>query len=262
MGFREQVQKDVDRTSLTKEQKPLVVEKICTVLDNNPELHYYQGFHDVAAISSSEQDLEELSLQCLRDFMTPTIEPTLKILNLLPELISTADTQLDAVMRKAPEPHFALAPLLTLFAHDSSDKQVLETVQLKVHQYGLGYILYLYSAVVMYRRDEILELTDGEPPEIVHSVLSRKGGSLDNIENDILFKAVDNLRIRIPLTRLRAYRSLSSHSVLKTGPHVSLDHARYCLHEISRPPVSARRRFAIAAAVVIVGILLQRSRRL
>lgn len=260
-NYRDQIQRDVERTGLKKEQKKLIVERICNVIERTPALHYYQGFHDVAVHCMSEDDLEDLALLCLRDFMTPKIEPTLAVLALLPELIPVADSRLDAVMRSVPEPHFALAPLLTLFGHDTTDKAVLETVQSKVQQYGLGYALYLYTAVMMYRRDEIVKQTTGEPPEVVHSVLSKAGSSLDGIDPDLLFRSADALRIRIPLSRLPSYRKLSSHSAVKTGSLIPSEQARRDLIELSRPPSPSRRRQIVVAVVVVVaGLLLQRTR--
>lgn len=260
-NYREQVRRDVERTGLKKEQKECVIERICNVLDRVPELHYYQGFHDVAVHCASEDDLEDLALLCLRDFMTPKIEPTLAVLALLPELISIADSRLDAIMRTVPEPHFALAPLLTLFGHNTESNAMLESVQLKVEQYGLGYALYLYTAVMMYRRDEIVEQATGESPEVVHSILSKAGNSLDGIDPDLLFKSADTLRIRIPLSRLPSYRKLSSHSAVKTGSLIPSEQARRDLIELSRPPSDGRRRrIAVAVVVVVVGFLLQRAR--
>ena len=65
------------------------------VLLKHPELHYYQGYHDVAItfllVVGEEMGyhiMERLSISHLREFMAPTMEKTTYLLNYMYPIVS------------------------------------------------------------------------------------------------------------------------------------------------------------------------------
>lgn len=61
--------------------------------------------------------LARLSLLRIRDFLTPTMSGTRSCLELLPAILHAADPVLARHLAEIP-PHFGVAAVLTLFAHD------------------------------------------------------------------------------------------------------------------------------------------------
>ena len=68
---------------------------IVRVLLKHPELHYYQGYHDVAItfllVVGEEMGyhiMERLSISHLREFMAPTMEKTTYLLNYMYPIVS------------------------------------------------------------------------------------------------------------------------------------------------------------------------------
>ncbi|XP_075772936.1 TBC1 domain family member 20-like isoform X2 [Pelodiscus sinensis] len=99
-----QVQLDVSRSArrfppgMQAEQRQVLQEQlldlILQVLRARPELHYYQGYHDIAVTlllvtgqRLGSALLESLSTHHLRDFMDPTMDSTKHILNYLMPLL-------------------------------------------------------------------------------------------------------------------------------------------------------------------------------
>ncbi|XP_071987918.1 TBC1 domain family member 20-like isoform X1 [Engystomops pustulosus] len=83
---------DVERSVLQEQ----LIDMILYVLHTHPELHYYQGFHDVAVtllltvgLRLGTAMLQTLSTHHLRDFMDPTMERTRSVLSYLMPLIQS-----------------------------------------------------------------------------------------------------------------------------------------------------------------------------
>lgn len=100
-----QVVMDVDRSlkrfppGIEEEARPKLQDQltrlIVRVLLKHPELHYYQGYHDVAItfllVVGEEMGyhiMERLSTSHLKDFMAPTMERTTFLLNYMYPLVS------------------------------------------------------------------------------------------------------------------------------------------------------------------------------
>lgn len=90
-----------------------------------PSLHYYQGYHDVAItfllVVGEElafRIMESLSVSHLRQFMAPTMEETMALLELLYPLVQRQEPALHAHMVAAElGTIFALPWLITWFGH-------------------------------------------------------------------------------------------------------------------------------------------------
>lgn len=85
--LKDQIRKDINR-SLYKYQhlRPRLFELVYIVFTTFPSLHYYQGFHDIAANillvlgpKESEQALISLSKYWLRDFMLSNLDATVSL---------------------------------------------------------------------------------------------------------------------------------------------------------------------------------------
>ena len=98
-------------------------------LRRNPDLSYFQGYHDICQVFllvlGDDQPLRtrlvgRLSLLRIRDFMLPTLAATVAQLNLLPDILAVADPALRRHVAGI-EPYYALAGVLTMYAHDIRD---------------------------------------------------------------------------------------------------------------------------------------------
>ncbi|CAJ0950464.1 unnamed protein product, partial [Ranitomeya imitator] len=85
-----------ERASERRVLQEQLMDMILCVLRSHPELHYYQGFHDVAVtllltvgLRLGTAMLQTLSIHHLRDFMDPTMEQTRSVLSYLMLLIQS-----------------------------------------------------------------------------------------------------------------------------------------------------------------------------
>ncbi|TFJ99077.1 ubiquilin-2-like [Platysternon megacephalum] len=130
-----QVQLDVSRSTrrfpqgMRAEQRQVLQEQlidlILNILRAHPELHYYQGYHDIAVtllLVAGERLgsalLEKLSTHHLRDFMDPTMDSTKHILNYLMPILQRESLRLhDFMLRAEVGTIFALSWLITWYGH-------------------------------------------------------------------------------------------------------------------------------------------------
>jgi len=151
---------------------------IVRVLVAQPGLHYYQGYHDVAITfllvvgeTISFQIMEKLSTTHLRQFMTPSMENTMGLLQLMYPIIRKSSPSLHSHLVKSElGTIFALPWLITWFGH------VLPNYSDVVRLYDFFLAgpplmpVYLAAAIVLHREKEILE-TDPEMSAL-HGLLS------------------------------------------------------------------------------------------
>eukprot|EP00033_Pygsuia_biforma_P001717 GCRY01001923.1.p1 GENE.GCRY01001923.1~~GCRY01001923.1.p1 ORF type:complete len:356 (+),score=44.10 GCRY01001923.1:118-1185(+) len=131
-----QVEKDVER-SLWKFTPSLKHAARCAkrrslariihgILADNPDLSYFQGFHDICTVfllvcgeRVGGAVAERVALNHIRGSMLPTFECLLSVLSLLYTLIAHVDSELAAFLENSQvQPYFALSWMLTWFAHD------------------------------------------------------------------------------------------------------------------------------------------------
>jgi TBC1 domain family member 20 len=99
---------------------------IVEVLRRDPQLCYFQGYHDIVQVImlvlGPEQAISavtHLSLLRIRDFMLPTLSAAVIHLRLIPAIIQRADSALYKHLKNTlNQPYFALTSTLTLYAHD------------------------------------------------------------------------------------------------------------------------------------------------
>lgn len=95
---------DEQREGLQEE----LIDIILLVLDRNPQLHYYQGYHDIVVTfllvvgeRLATSLVEKLSTHHLRDFMDPTMDNTKHILNYLMPIIDQVNPELHDFMQSS-----------------------------------------------------------------------------------------------------------------------------------------------------------------
>ncbi|KXJ24234.1 TBC1 domain family member 20 [Exaiptasia diaphana] len=149
------------------------------VLCKNPNLHYYQGYHDIAVtlLLVVGEDLgtallEKISLHQLRDYMDATMEKTTKMLSFMHPIIKEADPELEKfLLRSEVGQMFALSWSITWYGHVLKD---FDTI-VRLYDFFLAthplMPVYLAAALVIERREEIL-LGECEM-SFVHHLLSR-----------------------------------------------------------------------------------------
>ncbi|XP_010770284.1 TBC1 domain family member 20 isoform X2 [Notothenia coriiceps] len=116
---------DEQREGLQEE----LIDIILVVLKRNPQLHYYQGYHDIVVTfllvlgeRLATALVEKLSTHHLRDFMDPTMDNTKHILNYLMPIIERVNPEVHDFMQQAEVGTvFALSWLITWFGHVLSD---------------------------------------------------------------------------------------------------------------------------------------------
>ncbi|XP_026155651.1 TBC1 domain family member 20 isoform X1 [Mastacembelus armatus] len=156
-----------------------LIDIILEVLKHNPQLHYYQGYHDVAVTlllvvgeRMAIAMLDTLSNYHLRDFMDPTMDSTKHILNYLMPILEQVDTELhDFMIRAEVGTIFALSWLITWYGHVLSEfRDTLRLYDFFLASHPLMPI-YLAATIVLHREKEVKK-TECDMA-MVHHLLSR-----------------------------------------------------------------------------------------
>jgi hypothetical protein len=188
-------------------------------------LCYFQGYHDIVQVlllvlgeSQSAQAVAQLSLLRLRDYMLPSLAPAVKHLQLIPAIIASADTDL-SIRLSGTRPFFALSATLTLYAHDIQEYSDIARLFDFLLAWEPVVSIYLYAAIVLSRRKELLEIPLDEP-EMLHFTLSKLPIPLD-LEN-LISRAVQLFHDHPPESlSAGVWRKIPECSVLKTSRDVS-----------------------------------------
>ena len=153
---------------------------IIRVLLQHPDLHYYQGFHDVAItfllVVGEEMGfhiVNRLSSSHLREFMAPTMDRTTVLLNYMYPLFERVDSELHDFMEISEVGTiFALPWLITWFGHVLPDYNDV----VRLYDFFLAkppmMPVFMAAALVLRRRGEVLRLPECDLAS-VHSLLSR-----------------------------------------------------------------------------------------
>jgi len=154
---------DEDRPELQDQLTRLIIR----VLDKHPELHYYQGYHDVAITfllvvgeEMSFHILEKLSTgPWLREFMHPTMEKTTYLLNFIYPIIQAVDSELyDFLEMSEVGTIFALPWLITWFGHVLPDySDVVRLYDFFLAQPPMMAV-YLAAAIVLHRSCDVMQV--------------------------------------------------------------------------------------------------------
>jgi hypothetical protein len=159
----------------------------------------------------------QISLLRIRDYMLPSLSPAVKHLQLIPAIIEAADKTLYRRLSDI-RPFFALSATLTLYAHDIQEYSDIA----RLFDFFLAWepvvSIYLFAAIVISRRKELLEIPADEP-EMLHFTLSKLPHPLD-LEG-LISRTVQLSRDHPPESLpSRAWRKIPQCSVLKTSRDV------------------------------------------
>ena len=193
---------------------------ITQVLRENPDLCYFQGYHDIVQVfllvlgmRSAAEAVAHLSLLRIRDFMLPSMNPSIAHLRLLPSILYCEDPKLCRHLSQT-QPFFALAATLTLYAHDIQEYGDISRLFDFLLAHGSVVSVYFFAVIVLSRREELFEIPADEP-EMLHSVLSKLPKPLDL---EALISRTITLVAEHPPEKLpfKAWSGISVFSVLKT----------------------------------------------
>ncbi|CAL8396840.1 TBC1 domain family member 20 [Gadus morhua] len=210
------------------------------VLRRNPQLHYYQGYHDVAVsllLLVGERTaiamLHTLSNHHLRDFMDPTMDRTKHILNYLMPILEQVDRELhDFLIRSEVGTIFALSWLITWYGHVLSEfRHTLRLYDFFLASHPLMPI-YLAATIVLHREKEVRR-TECDMA-MVHLLLSRIP---QDLPYELLIGQAQALFDRYPPPLLAKRAALQSRTSLSISTFQSFQ--RSTLHQ--RPDSVLRR---------------------
>ncbi|KAF4301922.1 hypothetical protein GTA08_BOTSDO10363 [Botryosphaeria dothidea] len=226
----DQVRLDVNRSFVyyPNDQSEQQIEKrkeelfdvIAEILRRHPRLCYFQGYHDIVQVfllvlgpRLAVPAVTRLSLLRIRDFMLPSLDAAIAHLNLLPPILYSIDPALCKHLRPI-QPFFALPATITMYAHDIQEYGDIARLFDFLLAREAVMPLYLFAAIVLARKDELLKIPDDEP-DILHFTLSKLPEPLD-IES-LISSAVDLFAKKPPESLpFGAWRAISPYSVLRT----------------------------------------------
>ncbi|KAI8330836.1 rab-GTPase-TBC domain-containing protein [Chlamydoabsidia padenii] len=233
-----QVALDVPRSlstwpkGLTEKQKKKYQHQLSHVivqtLRQYPDLHYYQGFHDICAVFllvyenqyTASQLTSRVALFYLRDAMLESLDPILRELRLMDILITLQDPELGGFLQASGVlPFYCLSWVLTWFSHDLDDLDlILPLFDLFLSSTPMM-PLYVSAALVLLHRQPLL-LLDKDDPSLIHSFLCKLPQQVSSI-NPVIALALDLESRWDPLT-IQCHvpdMSLDHTSVINTHPH-------------------------------------------
>ncbi|MCJ1347376.1 hypothetical protein MMC31_005600 [Peltigera leucophlebia] len=211
---KNQSEKQLDR------RKTELSDVIIQVLRQYPMLSYFQGFHDIVQVFLLVLGIEHaakaviyLAILRIRDFMLPSLSPSLAHLRLLPSIIYVVDPALCEHLSQT-QPFFALAATLTLYAHDIQEYGDIARLFDFLLAHGAVVSVYFFAIIVLSRREELFEIPADEP-EMLHSVLSKlpKPLDLEALISRTMVVFIEHPPEKLPF---RAWSRISPFSVLKT----------------------------------------------
>ncbi|XP_062846887.1 TBC1 domain family member 20 [Trichomycterus rosablanca] len=204
----------VDEREVLQEQ---LIDIILDVLRRNPQLHYYQGYHDIVVTfllvvgeRMATAMVEKLSNHHLRDFMDPTMDSTKHILNYLMPILERVDPELhDFMLRAEVGTIFALSWLITWYGHVLSDfRHVLRLYDFFLASHPLMAIY--FAAVIVLHREREVKSTECDMAS-VHHLLSQIP---QNLPYEQLITCAQNLFTEYPPSQLACSATLQSSTSL------------------------------------------------
>lgn len=192
---------------------------IVKVLRVNSMLHYFQGYHDIAQVfllvlgeEAAFNAVSRVSLLRIRDYMLSSLGPSTRHLQLIPAILKCTDPGLAEHLSRTP-PYFALSSVLTLYAHEIQRYTDIARLYDFILAHEPVMTIYLFVALIMRRRSELLEIED---QDMLLFVLSKLPQPLDL--QALIDEALQIFEAHPPETLPgRAWQRISSYSVLKTS---------------------------------------------
>ncbi|XP_053556256.1 TBC1 domain family member 20 [Bombina bombina] len=220
-----------------------LIDIILQVLKQNPQLHYYQGYHDIVVTFLLVVEgplatvlVDKLSTHHLRDFMDPTMDNTKHILNYLMPIIELVNPTLHDFMQRAEVGTiFALSWLITWFGHVLSDfRHVVRLYDFFLACHPLMPI-YFAAVIVLHREAEVMEC-DCDMPS-VHHLLSQIP---QDLPYETLISKAGDLFVQFPPSEL-SREAAQQHQAERTAASTFKDFELVSTQQ--HPDTVLRRRF-------------------
>lgn len=227
-----------DQRGVLQEQ---LIDIILFILKRNPQLHYYQGYHDIVVTfllvvgeRMAIAMVETLSTHHLRDFMDPTMDSTKHILNYLMPILEQVDPELHDFMQRAEVGTiFALSWLITWYGHVLSDfRHVLRLYDFFLASHPLMAIY--FAAVIVLHREKEVKRCDCDMPSI-HQLLSQIP---QNLPYEELISRAEELLKHYPPTLLEKRAAIQPRKSLTISSFQDFQRAR----QQQRPDAVLRRQ--------------------
>jgi len=184
-----QVKLDVDRSvkrfpeRMPEKQRIILQEQlmdlILWVLEQENDLHYYQGYHDicvtvlqVCGARLGQVVARELSRRHLRDYMCPTMDQTRKLLDFILPIIKEEDIELFEFLQESDVGTiFALSWVITWYGHVLSDHRfIVRLFDIFVAAHPLMPV-YVAAAMVLHCADDVLD-QECDMPTVHHHLVN------------------------------------------------------------------------------------------
>lgn len=203
-----------------KELKRKLAKLIVRLLIKKPNLHYYQGFHDVCltymAMYGYDEAFDKLDRYVdthFQAFMQSTMEETLDLLDYIPIIISLVNSKLFNLLEKSEVNRvYALSWVITWFSHVIPNQRVVEDLFRFLEKQDPTMVVYLSAAIVLYKEKDLLKLD----PEmsVVHHFLCQVPRK-EKLPYQDLTKRAEELMIKYPPDLLQ--RKLEQYRQSKLG---------------------------------------------
>lgn len=183
-----QVGRDVKRSfnqvsdeKFKEHRRKVLFDVVMSVLERHKDLHYYQGFHDVASVVLTIARpplamlfLERLALGPLFPFFDVKFDGLVSILNLFNPLLSLVDKELGDYFDEVDvDPNFIVPYIITWFTHKAP------TLEIAVHLLDVFVVshpllpMYLVVSLVLEKKKEVMaERREGELSDILGELTS------------------------------------------------------------------------------------------
>ena len=170
---------------------------IHSVFSLHPQLHYIQGYHDIASVLLLVLDdealafacLERLSLMHIKDSLQPTLSTVISSLSLVFPLLRLVDPALCALMLGSEvQSFFTLSWVLTWFSHNVERFDVVQHFfDFFLSSHPLMPV-YMVVALIRSQREAILAIPPASPPASPSS--SPVGSTIDASAIHALFQSL------------------------------------------------------------------------
>ena len=205
---------------------------IMAILSRHPQLHYFQGFHDIVAVFLliAEEDhlafalTEQVCLIYMLDCMLPDFEIVSKSMQTIMLIIKTVDKKLHKFLSQASiEPFFATSWLITWFAHDIKElNRIARVYDAMICSHPL-LMTYISTALVLNNREEILKCDCDFAT--LHNFLVHLPDKFD-IPFDKLLILADELMVKVPPDAIKNIATNDLRNLLKQNKVSNFNYRR------------------------------------
>lgn len=236
-----------------------LIDLILRVLVRHPELHYYQGYHDICVtfLLAVGEDIafalvDKLSTTHLRAYMDATMERTKVVMNYLNPIVAKANPELEKFLQRSEVgTMFCLSWLITWYGHVLNEyRHIVRLYDFFIACHPLMPI-YLAAAIVLHREKEILscqcEMAN------VHQLLSRIP---DDLPFEQLISKAGDLFLQYPPTELISDSAAATAAAVRDATQAAL---KFAAEKKAREALVIRRqnrKLALKVTVVALSAIL------